>query len=87
MLVFWVIGIPATGLIHLIIWRKHLQAPTFQQKYIVLYQGLRPNRFFWEAVNTLRKILILILNIAIPASDNIYKSLAGVFILITLLRI
>jgi len=27
--------------------------------FLILYQGLKPNRFYWEFVNTLRKILIL----------------------------
>jgi hypothetical protein len=87
MLVFWVIGIPIVSLIHLIIWRKRLNEPSFQSKYIVLYQGLRNKVFFWEIINTLRKILVLVLNIAIPASQSFYKAIAGVTFLVILHRL
>jgi len=28
--------------------------------FLILYQGLNPERFYWEFVNTLRKVMILI---------------------------
>lgn len=55
----WVIGMPLIALIVLIKNRKHLDDPRIKKYLLILYQGLRPNAFYWEFVNTARKVIML----------------------------
>ena len=59
MLVVWVISLPLTALYLLY---KSFNAPgenKTKQNFLIIYQGLKPDRYYWEFVNTLRKVLIL----------------------------
>lgn len=51
--------------------------------FLVLYQGLKPSVFYWEFVNSLRKVLILVAFL-LPTA---YKVTASTFILIIIWRI
>ncbi|CAI2377304.1 unnamed protein product [Moneuplotes crassus] len=58
-LVIWVVGIPALGL--LILYKAHKSDSNKMIGYfLILHQGLNDKEFYWEFVNTLRKILIVI---------------------------
>ena len=58
-LLIWVISMPTISLILLFRNRKERKDNKIKQYFLILYQGLRPQWFYWEFVNTLRKILIL----------------------------
>ena len=58
-LVLWVIGMPIIALITLIAYRKKLETVFIKKYLLLLYQGLRPNAFYWEFVNTFRKFIVL----------------------------
>ena len=53
----------------------------------MLFQGLRPNRYYWEFFNTIRKILLLVINIFLPQDRPFYKATVGVILLNIILRI
>ena len=58
-LLIWVITLP---IVSLVIIYKNLgedEDNKARQYFLILYQGLRPERFYWEFINTLRKVLIL----------------------------
>ena len=57
-LIIWVIWAPVLALILLFKNIKKAKNNTIKQYFLILYQGLKPNRFYWEFVNTLRKFLI-----------------------------
>ena len=59
MIVLWVFGCPIIALVILIKNRKGLYKINIQRYFIVLYQGLKDNRFYWEFVNTFRKVMIV----------------------------
>lgn len=59
MIVIWVIGMPAVALGFMIKYRKKLEEVYIKKYLLLLYQGLKEEVFYWEFVNTLRKILIL----------------------------
>ena len=86
-LLVWVLGVPLSGFLLLCWYWKHLSDKSFMSKYIVLYQGLRDSAFYWEFVNTFRKITLITLNIAIPSSSSYYKALLAVIFLFLLLRL
>jgi len=51
--------------------------------FLILYQGLRPKIFYWEFINSLRKILIL----GSLLLDDSYKILCSVTVLVTIWKI
>jgi len=81
MLVIYAIGYPVTVFIILFIIRNKLNQPKVLSYFILLYQGLRQERYYWELVNTFRKFLLLSLHVFIPDTDKVLKSMFGSFIL------
>lgn len=58
-LLIWVISMPAIALIFLFKNKKEAKSNKKRQYFLILYQGLTPQCFYWEFVNILRKALIL----------------------------
>ena len=54
---------------------------------LILYQGLKPNRYYWEFVNTLRKVLILMSFALLVIVSLAYKILISLMILLFTFRI
>jgi len=77
MLVVWVFGSPILVLTILIKNRDKLSDKEIKNYFYVLYQGLKPNRFYWEFVNTLRKIIILSVNVILFLFKTEYRILFG----------
>ena len=86
-LVIWVIAIPIIGLILLAKNIKKDDDNKTKQYMLVLYQGLKAKRFYWEFVNTLRKVLILMSYALLITLPPAYRILSAVIILILTLRI
>ena len=59
--IIWVIACPAIALV--LLYRNIKKGPDnkVNQYLLILYQGLKPQRFYWEFVNTLRKVLLVII--------------------------
>ena len=57
--------------------------PKIKQYFLILYQGLKPTKFYWEFVNSLRKVLILVAFL-LPTA---YKIVSSVSVLIIIWRI
>ena len=55
MLIFYVFGCPMIALAILFKNRNRLDQPEVLKYIILLYQGLKHERYYWELVNTLRK--------------------------------
>ena len=55
--------------------------------YLILFQGLRREVFYWELINTIRKVLIVSLNTILSVIPLEYKILLGVILLIIIVRI
>ena len=87
LLLIWVIGIPLFSFLILLLNRRRLNDPRFMSKFITLYRGLRDKAFYWESVNIFRKLALIALNFAIPASTTFYKPLLGVIFLMSLQRL
>ena len=62
----FIIIVPIFGIIFLFIKRKKSDQYNFQIYYLQLYQGLRQKALYWEFVNTLRKLILVVLLIMIP---------------------
>jgi len=73
MIAFWVIGMPILSLILLFKNFNSSEDNKIKQYFLILYQGLKPKRFYWEYINTMRKILILVA-LLLPSSLKIALS-------------
>lgn len=78
MLVFYVIGCPVAAFIILYNNRNRLDKPEVLKYIILLYQGLKHEKYYWELVNTSRKVLLLSFHVFVPDDLKIMKALFGV---------
>ena len=81
-IILWVIACPV-----LVFWilfknRKSLREARIQRYLLILYQGLKDKCFFWELINTLRKISMVWINVFMSTLDLIYSGTIAVIILI-----
>ena len=53
--------------------RDKLDKLAVQRYFIGLYQGLKNDKFYWELVNTLRKVLIVCSNVFLAQYSMFYK--------------
>ena len=87
MIVIWVFGFPIAGLGVLIKKRKYLDDPQVKRYFIVLFQGYKDSRFFWEFVNVFRKVTLLSINVFFTQYNPVYKGGIAVVIIIAIFRI
>jgi len=77
MMLIWVIGTPLLALSILIHQRNNLDSWEVKKYLLVIYQGLKPKAFYWEFVNTLRKLVILGINALLFSFEAEYRILFG----------
>ena len=87
MIMLWVLGIPMLGITFLTVKRKSIEHTKFKKNFLILYQGLKPNRYYWEFINALRKVIILIINVLIPSDMWTYRIMIAVIFLLMFLRV
>ena len=86
-LILWVIGIPLFAFILLLINRNSLRSGPVRKIFLVLYQGYKPNAFYWEFVNTLRKVLVLLFSTVLSAYPLTYSAFLSIAVLVVLIHI
>lgn len=87
MLIVWVFGCPVFAFIALYRNRHRLNDTSFQRYFIVLFQGLKDDKFYWEIVNTFRKVLIVSINVFMAQFPLFYKGSCAIILLIIFIRI
>lgn len=87
MIGLWVIGTPLLALIILIKCRKDLDNPSIQKYLIVLYQGLKNDKFYWELVNTVRKVLVSCINVFLARFNPFYKGMVAIILILIVYRV
>ena len=75
MLVIWVVGLPLLALGIITKYRKHLEDEKMKKYFLILYQGLKPQTYYWEFLNTFRKFLILVINVTLSSVEDNYRIL------------
>ena len=86
-LLFWVAFVPLFGLFLLMKNIKKEDDNKVKQYFLILYQGLKPEVYYWEFVNSLRKVLILLTLTVLISYNPFYKILVSVLILIISVRV
>jgi hypothetical protein len=87
MLAFWVVGAPVLVLIILIKNRDHLQDPFMKRYFLLLYQGLKRKAFYWEFINTIRKVLMPLFSVLLATFNPFYRAMVAIIILVGLFRV
>lgn len=87
MLVVWVIGCPLLIAIILFKNRHSLNEPHVTRYFLLLYQGLRPKVFYWELINTVRKVSMVAINVFMSTVPLVYGATTAVLVLIALVRL
>ena len=86
-LAVWVVSIPAIGLF-LLFKNIHRGSDNRINRYfLILYQGLKKNIFYWEFVNSLRKVLILIFFALLITYPTFYRISASIVVLVISIRL
>ena len=83
MIVIWVFFLPILGLVLLAKNIKKSNDNNIKRYFLILYQGLKHDKYYWEFMNTGRKVLILIL---FPLSISI-KLLGSMIVLVASTRL
>ena len=81
MLVIYVIGAPLLAFGILFRKRNKLSDPQVLMYILLLYQGVKHHRYYWELINTVRKTILLTLHVFITDQLKILKALFGSFVL------
>ena len=83
----WIAGAPFLAFYILFKHRKQLEDEKIKAYMLVLYQGLKPKTFYWEFVNTIRKVLILMCSVFLSTENALYKILASIVVLLAIIRV
>lgn len=86
-IVIWTITCPLIAFIYLYRNRKNLDSPKVQSYFLILYQGLRQKVYYWEFVNTVRKIMMVAINVFMSTLPLTNAALSAVVFLMILIRI
>ena len=84
---FWTIGAPTAAFIILFRNRNKLDDPQIQSYFLMLYQGLKPKTYYWEIVNTIRKVLMVAINVFMSTIPLTYTAFTAVISLLFLIRL
>ena len=86
-MIIWVIIPPLFAFIILFKYRHQLEEDHVKNYYLILYQGLRHKVFYWEFINTIRKVMIISLNTILSVLSLEYRVLFGILLLFAVARI
>ena len=86
-ILFWSIGCPVVAFLMLFKYRHSLNDPSVQRYMLMLYQGLKDKVFYWELINTTRKILMIAINAFLSTLPLIYSAASAVIVLVGLIRL
>jgi len=87
MILIWSLGIPLSAFIILYRSRHNLESPEVKRYYLVIYQGLKNDRFYWEFVNTARKVSILWVSVFLSRESLFYKIIWITILLVIYYRV
>jgi len=87
MVLLWSVGIPLAAFIILYKNRYNLKSTEVRKYYLMIYQGLRNDRYFWEFVNTIRKVSILGVNVFLSREHLVYIIISLTILLLLFYRL
>ena len=85
-IIFYTVGCPLVMLIILYKNSHKLNHLKIRKYYLLMYQGFRNEVFYWEFVNTLRKIFMVLLKVMMTSIPPAYAALGLVIIFVIMIR-
>ena len=86
-LIIWVLGIPIFAFVILYKNRHNLDSGPVRQIFLMLYQGYKHDKFYWEFVNTFRKVLLLVLSTLLSVFSVYYAAIISISVLWVMMHI
>ena len=86
-ILLWTIGLPILGFIFLTCKRSQHESPKFKRRFLILYQGFKPNRYYWELVNIIRKAIVASIHVFVPYKELYIKMFIAITVMLIFLRI
>ena len=86
MLIVWVFGSQILILAILIKNRKQLDSVKIKRYFQLLYQGYQIDTFYWEFVNTLKKFILVAINVFLGQYPLSYKGMSAIIVLVIIYR-
>ena len=86
-LAIWVTIIPLAGLFLLFRNIHKGEQNAVNQYFLILHQGLKKQRYYWEFVNSIRKVLILIIFALLVTYSTFYRILSATIVLVISIRL
>lgn len=86
-IIFWIIIVPIFSLYVVYQKRKQLQEPEVVSRYRMIFHGFKEQYFYWEYVNLIRKIFLILTNVFLNLFVSNFKALLALLILTVLMRI
>ena len=86
-IIIWVIATPVFAFVILFKNRDKLEDEDIKKYYLILYQGLTDKVFYWEFVNTIRKVIIIGVNTVLSVLSIIYRLMLCIIILVAIERL
>jgi hypothetical protein len=86
-LILWVVGSPALVFIFILKNRYGLNRENIKKYYLIFYQGLKRQTFYWEFVNVSWKIILIAVSAILSTASIYYQILVSVGILLLVYRI
>ena len=69
----WIVGIPFVGFRALRMRQNNLDDPITLAQFKVMYQGLKPEFYYWEFVTLIRKLLLISINVFLGSVDSFFQ--------------
>ena len=85
-IIIWIVGAPSVAFYILFKNKENLESQFIKGYYLILYQGLRHKVYYWEFVNTMRKIMILAVNAILSMLPISYRIGACIIMLLFIVR-
>ena len=86
-LIIWVIATPIFAFVILYKNRNRLEEESIKKYYSILYQGLTRKVFYWEFINTIKKVVIISVNTILSVISVIYRLLLCIILLVIVERL
>ena len=86
-LIVWVIAVPIFAFMILFKNRNKLEDDNVKKYYLILYQGLTRKVYYWEFINTIRKVAIIGLSTILSVISISYRLLLCILVLVIVERL
>ena len=83
----WIFGAPLFGFIILYRNKDNLDSSHMLMRYRMLYNGLKSEVFYWEFVNTFRKMWIICVNVFFSTFSEEIRALLALSVMLIILKI